>query len=61
VYVDGVLKATVNLYASTYQAQRIVFAANWTSNGTHTIRIVNKATAGHARIDVDAFIRLALS
>ncbi|HJP88977.1 MAG TPA: glycoside hydrolase family 25 protein [Candidatus Limnocylindrales bacterium] len=60
VYVDGVLKATVSLYSSTYQAQRIVFAYNWAANGTHTIKIVNKATSGHPRIDVDAFIKLAL-
>lgn len=59
VYIDGVYKATVSLYASSYQAQRIVYAYNWSTNGTHTIRIVNKATSGHPRIDVDAFIRLA--
>ena len=60
VYIDGVYKATVSLYNSTYLAQRIVYAYSWSSNGTHTIRIVNKATSGHPRIDVDAFIRLAL-
>lgn len=59
VYIDGVYQATVSLYASSYQAQRIVYAYNWSTNGTHTIRIVNKATSGHPRIDVDAFIRLA--
>ena len=59
VYIDGVLKATVSLYNSTYQAQRIVYAFNWASNGTHTIKIVNKGTSGRPRIDVDAFIRLA--
>jgi hypothetical protein len=59
VYVDGVLRATVSLNASSYQAQRIVFAYNWASNGTHTVRVVNRATSGHPRIDVDAFIRLA--
>lgn len=59
VYIDGAYKATVSLNASSYQAQRIVYAYNWSTNGTHTIRIVNKATSGHPRIDVDAFIRLA--
>lgn len=59
VYIDGVFKATVSLYSSSYQAQRIVYAYNWSSNGTHTIKIVNRATSGHPRIDVDAFVRLA--
>jgi hypothetical protein len=26
------------------------------TNQTHTIRIVNKATAGHPRIDIDGFL-----
>lgn len=60
VYIDGVYKATVSLYSTTTQSQRIVYAFNWLSNGTHTIRIVNRATSGHPRIDVDAFIRLSL-
>lgn len=59
VYIDGVYKATVSLYWSSYLPQRIVYAYNWSTNGTHTIRIVNKATSGHPRIDVDAFIQLA--
>jgi GH25 family lysozyme M1 (1,4-beta-N-acetylmuramidase) len=61
VYIDGVLKATISLYASSYQAQRIVYAFNWTSNGTHTIKIVNRATSGHPRIDIDAFVILKLN
>jgi GH25 family lysozyme M1 (1,4-beta-N-acetylmuramidase) len=58
VYVDGTLRGTVNLYASTYIAQPIVFVANWAASGTHTLKIVVKGTAGHPRVDVDAFIRL---
>lgn len=58
VYVDGVLRATVNLYSSTYVAQPIVFVANWATSGTHTLKIVVKGTAGHPRVDVDAFVRL---
>lgn len=58
VYVDGVLKTTVSLYNATYQSKRIVYAANWSSNGSHTIRIVVEGTAGHPRVDVDAFVRL---
>jgi hypothetical protein len=61
VYVDGVKKATVNLYAAANSARQIVFAANWTWNGSHTIKIVCLGTAGHARVDVDAFVRLTLT
>jgi hypothetical protein len=58
VYIDGVLTATVNLYASTTSAKPVVYAFNWSTNGAHTIRVVNLATPGHARIDVDAFYAL---
>ncbi len=58
VYIDGVKKGTVNMYAATYQSRAIVFAANWASSGKHTIRIVVRGTAGHPRVDVDAFVRL---
>ena len=60
VYIDGSLAATVSLYSSTYQSKRVVFSRNWDSNGTHTIRIVNLATAGRPRIDLDGFVRLVL-
>ena len=36
-------------------------AYNWTSNGTHTIKIVCLGTSGQPRVDVDAFVRLYLS
>lgn len=58
VYVDGLRRGTVDLYASSTQTRRIVFAANL-SPGTHTIKIKvlgkhgSKATAGY--VDVDAF------
>jgi GH25 family lysozyme M1 (1,4-beta-N-acetylmuramidase) len=60
VWIDGVLTATVSMYSSTYKAKQIVFAASWPANGTHTIKIVNLATAGHPRIDIDGFVRLFL-
>jgi lysozyme len=60
VYVDGVLKKTISLYAATYSAKQVAFAFNWGATGTHKIRIVAVGTAGHPRIDVDAFVRLTL-
>ncbi|HEX2627118.1 MAG TPA: hypothetical protein VHL56_09480, partial [Candidatus Limnocylindrales bacterium] len=59
VYIDGVYKATVNLYASTFSARDVVYAASWSVDGPHTLRIVNAGTAGHSRVDIDAFLTLA--
>ncbi|MEA2675588.1 MAG: hypothetical protein QOI92_2780 [Chloroflexota bacterium] len=59
VYVDGVLRATVNLYSTTSTAKAQVYAFNWATSGSHTIRVVVVGTAGHPRVDVDAFVRLA--
>jgi Glycosyl hydrolase family 3 N terminal domain len=58
VYIDGTYTATVNLHASTTTLRRVVYAFNWTGQGIHTIRIVALGTAGHPRVDLDAFVRL---
>jgi hypothetical protein len=58
VYVDGVLKATVSLYSTTSTVKAQVYAFNWATSGAHTIKVVVVGTAGHPRIDVDAFVRL---
>jgi hypothetical protein len=58
VYVDGRLIATVNLYSATPVVRRIVFARHWSSARTHTIRVIVLGTAGHPRVDLDAFIVL---
>jgi hypothetical protein len=58
VYIDGTYRATINLNATSPSAKQIVYATSWASNGTHKIRIVSLGTAGHPRIDVDAFVRI---
>jgi beta-N-acetylhexosaminidase len=58
VYVDGTYRTTIHLHSRHYHARQIVYAISWAANGTHTIRIVNLGTAGHPRVDVDAFVRL---
>jgi len=58
VYVDGVYATTLSLQASTGQSRSIVFARNWAKVAIHSIRIVVVGTAGHPRVDVDAFARL---
>lgn len=59
VYVDGQNRGIVNLYARVYQSTPIVFAFGWTSARSHTIKIVVNGTAGHSRVDVDAFVQLS--
>ena len=56
VYVNGVLKATVNLYSTTTLKQRIVWSANYATSATRTITIKVLGTTGRPRVDVDGFI-----
>lgn len=63
VYVDGVKKATVDLYAASTKYRQIVFT--WDSGGapgTHTIQIRvlgTKNTKSHGkRVDLDTFVAL---
>ena len=56
--MDGHLASRIDLHAATPQPRWIAFPRRWADNGMHTIEIVNLGTAGHARVDVDAFIRL---
>lgn len=54
VFVDGVLKATINLNSSTTTPKAQVYAINWGANGPHTVKVV--VVSG--RVDIDAFVRL---
>jgi hypothetical protein len=58
VYVDGTYVTTVNLNASSNSSRRIVWTRNFAAMGTRTVKIVVVGTAGHPRVDVDAFARL---
>jgi hypothetical protein len=58
VYLDGKYMATVDLHSTSTLWRRIVFSKAWSASGTHTIRVVNLATAGHPRIDLDALVVL---
>jgi hypothetical protein len=58
VYIDGSYKATISLYAATASARKIMYVVNWSVQGTHMIKIIVAGTAGHPRVDVDAFVRL---
>lgn len=60
IYVDGATLpvTTVDLYASLRTTRQIVWSINFTSGGTHTIKIVAVGTIGHPSVDVDAFLVL---
>lgn len=55
VYVDGTLVKTVNLSSTTTTDRKLAYVRTWTTNRTHTIRIVVVGTAGHPRVDHDQF------
>ena len=56
VYVNGVLKAVVNLYAASATNRMVVWRANFASSATRTITIKVVGTPGHGRVDVDGFV-----
>ncbi len=56
IYVDGTKVATVDLYASTYQGQRVIWARDWPTSGTRTVMIRVAGTSGRPRIDLDGMI-----
>jgi GH25 family lysozyme M1 (1,4-beta-N-acetylmuramidase) len=60
IYVDGVYAGTARLNSSTSKSRVVAFARNFAGNGSHTLKIVVAGTAGHARVDVDAFVRLTV-
>lgn len=56
VYVDGMLKMTVNTQSSVARNRVIAYKYEWATSGPHELKIVNVATSGHARISVDGFL-----
>ena len=55
VYVDGVLKATVDTRASTTYPRQVLYAGSTLLGGvkSHSIKIVVVGTAGRPRVDID--------
>jgi len=53
VYVDGVLKTTVNCYNSTRLLQQPVYSISGLTRGTHTLKIVN---GGSTNMLIDSFL-----
>jgi hypothetical protein len=57
IYLDGQLRATIDLRSSTTRYRQIVWTARVTP-GTHTVQVRVLGTAGRPRVDVDAFLSL---
>jgi hypothetical protein len=55
VVVDGKAVATVNTHSVT-TVNRVVVWQKWMPAGIHSIKVVNLATPGHPRVDIDAFL-----
>lgn len=55
VLVDGTLEQVVDTHAHSNVNRVIVFDRSM-SAGTHTIEVVNQATPGHGRVDLDAVL-----
>jgi hypothetical protein len=56
VYIDGQLKATINLWLPTTRTKYMIWQQTWSAPATHTITIKVVGTAGRPRVDVDGFI-----
>ncbi len=56
VYVNGVLKGTVNLYNATTQTQRVVWSTTFSTSATRTLTIKVLGTTGRPRVDFDGVI-----
>jgi hypothetical protein len=56
VYIDGVLKTTLDLGTATGALRRVLYVTDFSSSGRHTIRIANLGTSGRPLMDHDAFI-----
>ena len=57
VWVDGVKKATLDMYSSTAKYRQIVWSMGWPTSGPHRVMIRILATSGRPRVDVDAFLK----
>jgi hypothetical protein len=56
VYVDGVLKTTLDLGTATGAYRQVLYATDFSGVGKHTIRIANLGTSGRTLMDHDAFV-----
>ena len=58
VFVDGTFAGRIDLHAAHRQTRQVVFATSWAESGPHRITIVNRGSAAHPLVDLDAFVTL---
>jgi len=56
VYLDGVYAATVSERSSSAISRVVTYSVPWSTSGAHKLKVVVVGTAGHPRVDVDAFV-----
>jgi hypothetical protein len=56
VYIDTKRVAVVDTYAATKQHRTVVWVGRWPAGDGHTLTVVNQATPGRTRIDIDAVL-----
>ena len=58
VYVDGAAAGTIDLRAAATQNRQAVWAKNWGTTGTHTVRVVVAGTSGRPGVILDGLVVL---
>ncbi len=54
IYIDNVHRQTIDANATERKWRYKVFTANFRESGVHYLKVVNLATAGRSRFDIDA-------
>jgi hypothetical protein len=57
IYFDVVYVKTIDTYASANTNRVVMWDKALTGSSNHTIKVVNLATAGRPRIDIDGYVR----
>lgn len=57
IYFDGSYVKTIDTYAGVNTNRVVMWNKKITDSRDHTIKVVNRATPGRPRIDVDAYLR----
>ncbi|MBA2372643.1 MAG: transglycosylase family protein [Chloroflexi bacterium] len=56
IYLNGVYRKTVDLYAASYSPRNAIFSIGWTSSTKGGLRIVVGGTAGRPVVAIDEFV-----
>ena len=57
----GRTSGPTSAYRSSSQSRMVLFARNWSTSGSHKVKLVLTGTSGHPRFDIDAFGYLQLA